>query len=412
MIGMRSAIGETEFEMQQILGYAPIEPDGSFKLTRAGRHADRRSRSSTRKGRAFQTHTNWIQVRPGERRTCDGCHSPRRGGALNSGAVVNTRAGGAASRRWRPRTSPARRWPRRAPASTRPRCKLVTDLVYTDYLGRHHQGRRHAPGRRSRSSTPATPNPADDLATPAPVNGIINYPDHIEPLWTRNRGANTCTSCHNDPDKLDLSATHRRHRPHRPRTRSCMLGDPLLDPVTGLPLTRIEEGVLVIVRGPALVDTDGQRRRCARPGAQEPADARSCPAQTLMSGADARTAHPNPPATAPDHSKMLNAAEKRLLAEWMDLGGKYYNDPFDPAANVRTINGLSEATFATGCPADPHYDLRRGLPPGHRQSMSDDADRHLVPQQPLRAHRRREGRLQRDADDDLQRLQRRLRTTC
>jgi len=37
-----------------------------------------------------------------------------------------------------------------------------------------------------------------------------------------------------------------------------MLGDPQLDPVTGLPLTRIEEGVLVIVRGPALVDTAGQ----------------------------------------------------------------------------------------------------------------------------------------------------------
>ena len=26
------------------------------------------------KGQGFQTHTNWIQVRPGERRTCDGCH--------------------------------------------------------------------------------------------------------------------------------------------------------------------------------------------------------------------------------------------------------------------------------------------------------------------------------------------------
>src|SRR4029453_7827113 len=41
-------------------------------------------------GRAFQTHTNWIQVRPGERRTCDGCHSPRRGGARNSGHLRNT----------------------------------------------------------------------------------------------------------------------------------------------------------------------------------------------------------------------------------------------------------------------------------------------------------------------------------
>ena len=31
-MGGREAIGETEFEQQQILGYAPVEPDGSFKL--------------------------------------------------------------------------------------------------------------------------------------------------------------------------------------------------------------------------------------------------------------------------------------------------------------------------------------------------------------------------------------------
>ena len=38
-MGLRSAIGETEFEQVQILGYAPVEPDGSFKLHGAGRHA-------------------------------------------------------------------------------------------------------------------------------------------------------------------------------------------------------------------------------------------------------------------------------------------------------------------------------------------------------------------------------------
>ena len=43
---------------------------------------------------------------------------------------------------------------------------------------------------------------------------------------------------------------------------------------------------------------------------------------------------------------MLNAAEKRLLAEFIDLGGKYFNDPFDPAANVKTITGLDEDVFA------------------------------------------------------------------
>ncbi len=88
MMGGREAIGETEFEQQQILGYAPVEPDGSFKL-----HVPADTPLGLAivdaKGRAIQTHLNWIQVRPGERRTCDGCHSPRRGASLNSGALVN-----------------------------------------------------------------------------------------------------------------------------------------------------------------------------------------------------------------------------------------------------------------------------------------------------------------------------------
>ena len=89
MTGMREAIGETEFEPQQILGYAPVEPDGSFKLL-VPADTPLALAILDSKGRALQTHLNWIQVRPGERRTCDGCHSPRRGAALNAGAVVNT----------------------------------------------------------------------------------------------------------------------------------------------------------------------------------------------------------------------------------------------------------------------------------------------------------------------------------
>ena len=108
-----------------------------------------------------------------------------------------------------------------------------------------------------------------------------------------------------------------------------------------------------------------------------------------MSSADARAAHPNPPSTAPDHSKMLNAAEKRLLAEWIDLGGKYFNDPFDPAANVRTVQRLSEDDFREGCPADPHDDVRAACHQAIGSSMSDTPIGTIVPQQPLRADRRR-----------------------
>jgi hypothetical protein len=47
----------------------------------------------------------------------------------------------------------------------------------------------------------------------------------------------------------------------------------------------------------------------------------------------------------PDHATLLNKAEKRLLAEWMDLGGQYYNDPFDAGSGVRSVAALSQATF-------------------------------------------------------------------
>jgi hypothetical protein len=168
-------------------------------------------------------------------------------------------------------------------------------------------------------------------------------------MWTLPRVVNgvnvTCTNCHSDPDHLDLKSVL-GGAGRSTSYQEIMLGDPQLDPATGLPLTRIEEGVLVIVRGPALVDTsasEGEALGLARKSRL----LEIMTGQTLMSGADARAAHPNPPSSAPDHSKMLNAAELRLLAEFMDLGGKYFNDPFDPLANVKTIHGLSEDTFAT-----------------------------------------------------------------
>ncbi len=146
MTGMREAIGETDFEPQQILGYAPVEPDGSFKL-QVPADTPLALAVLDAKGRGIQTHLNWIQVRPGERRTCDGCHSPRRGAALNSGGVVNTHAGGAASRRCRASTSPARPWPRCARAWIPTALNLTPDMVFTDIWADTAQ-----PGVRPRAS--------------------------------------------------------------------------------------------------------------------------------------------------------------------------------------------------------------------------------------------------------------------
>ena len=343
MTGMRQAIGETDFEPQQILGYAPVEPDGSFKLLVPADTPLGLAILDT-KGRALQTHLNWIQVRPGERRTCDGCHSPRRGAALNSGAVVNTLPSGiknALSSQHRSGETMASLRTRLDPAAL----NLTADMVYSDIWADTTQ-----PGVRARASIAVryvnNANPADDLATPVPVAGVINYPDHVAPIWARARsaggvaGAGTCTTCHADPTKLDLRATF-GGTGRMVSYDEMLIGDPVINPATGQPQTRLEDGVPVIVRGPALVENMAS-------GAESISRSSRLTeilfGETLKSSAAARTAHPNPPPPAPDHAALLNAAEKRVITEWLDLGGQYYNDP-SKSPNVRRVVALSRSVF-------------------------------------------------------------------
>ncbi len=340
MMKMRSSLGETDFEAQQVLGYAPIEPDGSFKLNVP---ADTPIALAVvdSQGRALQTHTNWIQVRPGEKRTCDGCHSPRRGAPINTGAIANTvpsaiiaamagaHQSGETMAETRVRLDPT--------AAT-----LKPDMVSTDIWADTTQaGVTARPAVALRFT--GNPNPADDLVTPVPVNGVINYPTHIQPLWTRDRGANTCTTCHNVSVHIDLSATIAGDGRVVSYDR-LMIGDPQLD-ASGRPEITFDDGVPMLVRQAALVNTaasEGEAVGLARKSRLM----EILSGQTLMSDAAAQASHPNPPSTAPDHSKMLNAGEKRLLAEWIDTGGKYYNDPFDPTSGTAImVPTLSEDSF-------------------------------------------------------------------
>jgi hypothetical protein len=340
MMKMRSSLGETDFEAQQVLGYAPIEPDGSFKLNVP---ADTPIALAVidAQGRALQTHTNWIQVRPGEKRTCDGCHSPRRGEAMNTGSIAATQPAGLLASMANAHLSGE------TMAETRVRldpsaATLKADMVSTDiWADTAKAGVTARPAVALRFT--GNPSAADDLVTPVPVNGVINYPTHIQPLWTRDRGANTCTSCHNVSDHTDLSATIGGDGRVVSYDR-LLIGDPQLDS-SGRPEIFFDDGVPMLVRQPALVNTaasEGEATGLARKSRL----VEILSGQSLMSDAAAKASHPNPPASAPDHSTMLNAAEKRLLAEWIDTGGKYYNDPFDPTSGTRIVPTLDEDSFA------------------------------------------------------------------
>jgi hypothetical protein len=337
MMGVRGALGETDFEPQQILGYAPIEPDGSFKL-QVPADVPLALVITDAYGRGFQTHLNWIQVRPGERRTCMGCHSPRRGASINSGATVNTLPAAlqpALASAHQPGETMASLRTRLDPSALNVKPHMEFADVWAD---------TSRPGVAARAPITirytGNPNPADNLATPAPASGFIDYPNHIQPLWTRDRGANTCTNCHNDPARLDLRANI-AGTGRLISYEELLVGDPVIDPATGQPVTRIEDGVPVLVRGPALVETSaGGARGLARSSRLT----EIMFGETLKAGAEARTAHPTP--ASPNHATMLNAAEKRLLAEWMDLGGLYFNDLTNGGSGVR-VSTLSQQTFAT-----------------------------------------------------------------
>ena len=213
-----------------------------------------------------------------------------------------------------------------------------------------------------------------------PTNGIINYPTHIAPMWTRDRGANTCITCHSDSAKLDLRATT-AGTGRVTSYEELLIGDPVIDPVTGLPQIEIREGEPEVVRGVPLVDNMAGNAmgmtRSSRLG-------EILYGENLKASAEARTTHPNPPGTAPDHSTMLNKAELRLVTEWMDLGGQYYNNPFD--AGIATMNPLSETAFNSQILPILEQHLRGELPPGRRRGLAGGAG-HLVPGQPLRADR-------------------------
>lgn len=409
----RQFVGETPFAMQEILGYIEVEPDGSAKFEAP---ADTAVAFTVvdREGRSFTPMSHWLQVRPGETRTCNGCHSPRRGSALNSDPIagnhpdlfgvddstlIHVHPGASANSRLiavdpqgdalvyrivdAPRfgvavitdantgaftytaniDAPIGRdtftWVANdgvedsnlatitvnihpTPAATRGESMaetrartfpekglLVPDLVYFDVWGQ-----RTNPciiiRYTNNTDCAEAPQPEQDLATTAPVGGVINYRTQIQPLWVRNRGANTCTNCHNanqpttsNPSGLNLGIAF--------NTAGVLTSylellktSPERD-ATGLPNVVIIDNEVTIARGtPSVI-----------PGAS-----RHSALTEVLFGVELRADRPL--IATVDHSSFLNRAEKRLVVEWIDIGAQYYNDPFVGDQNNNGTKELSE----------------------------------------------------------------------
>ena len=168
---------------------------------------------------------------------------------------------------------------------------------------------------------------------------LINYEDHIQPLWDVSRPVI-------DPDTLEETENHQCVACHALRDADNLLIDP--DDRGQLELTAgaspdealhfisyrellfgdtrevIEDGAVVEYvefQGNFDINDDPIEEPIAIGSPLSPNGANATPAFFASFADDG--AHPN----------WLTPAELRLIAEWLDLGAQYYNNPFDAPIN-------------------------------------------------------------------------------
>ncbi len=66
-------VGNTNFEKQRVIGYASIRPDGSFSVE-VPANRSLHMQTLDQHGLMLVNQLTWVQVMPGERRLCTGCH--------------------------------------------------------------------------------------------------------------------------------------------------------------------------------------------------------------------------------------------------------------------------------------------------------------------------------------------------
>lgn len=229
-------------------------------------------------------------------------------------------------------------------AALRPSVDLIYEDVWTD------------PGVRAKDAPYALRYA--DLNTAPPTSAgcqtawnsacriVINYEQHIHPLWSlpRNVGGNdrTCTACHSATDgalnpqvpaaQLDLGDGPSSDEPrHFKSYRELLYPDNEQDIIDGslqdvlIPATDGNGDPIyqTDANGDPLLDGNGDPIPVLVPIAVTPA--------VSTAGAAASSRFFN--LFSGSHTGDLTAAELRLIAEWLDIGAQYYNNPFDAPLN-------------------------------------------------------------------------------
>ncbi len=357
-----SAFGATtQFGMREVIGYTPIEPDGSVQVKVPANVPVSFSILDAAGQRVDQPHTFWLQFRPGEVVTCGGCHaadSPLTHGRL-SAAPPSVNSGGTASGVPFPNANPEL-WSDfgETMAQTRNRlqcsasaCDPSMDLLFTDVWT--DPAMREPDAEFSyRYADLETQSPMSDPVCSSDwtvfCRAVIHYEDHIHPLWSLPRPVfdatdtqiddHTCTLCHDTDDdgvtvvpdgQLDLTDGASEDEPdHFAAYRELLFSDNEQEVVDGLLVDvlvpQLDENGQQLYEtdenGALVLDTDGNPIPLPDVPVQVP------PSMQAGSASGGRFLSLFDPGGV--HAGYLSDAEKKLITEWLDIGAQYYNDPF------------------------------------------------------------------------------------
>ena len=372
-----SAYGRTQaFGMREVVGYAPIEPDGSVRIKVPTNVPFTFSVLDANGRRIGQPHRYSMQFRPGETAECIGCHDPANNlphGRLEA-APPSANPGGSGGQPF-PNTQDVlfvdpddglmeeaiqgesmAEYKNRLDPACSGACAPNMDLVFSDYW----------------TDEAIRPKDEDfialytDLETLNPVSSsgcidewdnlcrsIIHYEAHIHPLWDMQRQIlddmdveienHRCTLCHNHVDdvvglamepagQLDLSGAvgDPLIQGHLPAYRELLFPDDQQEVVEGALIDLLvpvldangDQVYEVDENGDLILDVDGNP--IPVPDVPVRAQGPSMQAGSANGGYFLSLFD-----TGAIHDGYLSDAEKKLIGEWLDIGAQYYNNPFD-----------------------------------------------------------------------------------
>jgi hypothetical protein len=360
--------------MREILGYAPVEPDGSVKVKVPANVAFSISvldANGRRLGGALGgRHTNWLQLQPGEQLTCNGCHNGAPAAPATpmahgrKGMTNSVNPGAPTSGSAFPNTNPAifadageTMAEARGRVMCGGACELSVDLAFRDYWvttppttnevdACYAAGPNNVlidPSDATVKFTCANSLPAGAAAPLRPANSCrtnitnlcritIHYETHIHPLWGVSRpgvgpaGAaidNKCNSCHTNAvanvvpaGDLDLSDGPSDDEPLQFKSyRELLFGD------NG----QVFDGTAVVDE---CIERDPVTMVCIT--------FRTVPAPMSANGANASSRFFDKMQSTGgtvNHKDFMSPSELRLVSEWLDIGAQYFNDPFTAPEN-------------------------------------------------------------------------------